>query len=57
MAGIKDIWSKTAGQTRTKINLIGAVMDALKKLSRLKIGPEDVQKLGIIEGRARKGEK
>ena len=31
-AGIKDIYSKTFGQTRTKINLAKACFDALKKL-------------------------
>ncbi|MEK6937484.1 MAG: 30S ribosomal protein S5 [Nanoarchaeota archaeon] len=51
LAGIKDIWSKTDGQTSTKINLIQATMDALHKLSEMKIKPDDVPKLGIIEGK------
>ncbi|MBU0460173.1 MAG: 30S ribosomal protein S5 [Nanoarchaeota archaeon] len=51
LAGIKDIWSKTQGQTKTKLNLIYALVDALKKLSEIKIKPEDVAKLGIVEGR------
>jgi small subunit ribosomal protein S5 len=33
LAGIKDIWSKTKGSTTTTLNLIYALMDALKKLS------------------------
>ncbi len=51
LAGIKDIWSKTEGQTKTKLNLIYALFDALEKLSKIKIKPEDVAKLGVIEGR------
>jgi small subunit ribosomal protein S5 len=30
-AGVKDIYSKTFGQTRTKINLAKACFEALKK--------------------------
>jgi len=56
LAGIKDIWSKTIGQTKTKMNLISALMDALKKLSETKIKPEDIQKLGIVEGRVKSKE-
>ncbi|RLE43172.1 30S ribosomal protein S5 [Candidatus Woesearchaeota archaeon] len=49
-AGIKDVWSKTFGQTRTKINLALACFDALKKLIMIKVKPEAVEKLGIVEG-------
>lgn len=50
MAGIKDIWSGTSGQTRTTVNLIYACFDALKKLAEIKIRKEDAEKLGLIEG-------
>ncbi|MBI2662503.1 30S ribosomal protein S5 [Candidatus Woesearchaeota archaeon] len=53
LAGIKDVWSKTEGQTGTKLNLIYALVDALKKLSEVKIKPEDVRKLGIVEGKVK----
>ncbi|MFH1249362.1 MAG: 30S ribosomal protein S5 [archaeon] len=36
LAGIKDIYSKTFGQTRTKINLVKACFLALKKLDEMK---------------------
>ncbi|MBW2979099.1 30S ribosomal protein S5 [Candidatus Woesearchaeota archaeon] len=49
-AGIKDVFSKTFGQTRTKINLALACFDALKKLIMVKVKPKAVEKLGIIEG-------
>ena len=51
LAGIKDVWSRTSGQTKVKLNLIEALMDALKKLSEIKVKPEDIEKLGIIEGK------
>ena len=50
IAGIKDIWSETFGQTRTKINLIYACFGALKKLMEVKIQKETQEKLGVIEG-------
>ena len=50
IAGIKDVWSKTFGQTRTKINLIYACFGALKKLMEVKLQKEDEKKLGIVEG-------
>ena len=51
LAGIKDIWSKTKGQTKTKINLVMALIDALKKLSEVKIKEKDVENYAIVEGR------
>ncbi len=36
-AGYKDIWSKTWGQTRKKINFIHATMNALRKASQMKV--------------------
>ncbi|MCW1300905.1 MAG: 30S ribosomal protein S5 [Candidatus Nanoarchaeia archaeon] len=36
LAGIKDVWSQTFGETRTRINLIFACFEALKNLSRIK---------------------
>jgi len=56
LAGIKDVWSKTKGQTKTKGNLIYACEDALKKLSRVKPKKEYEEKYGIIEGIYKKTE-
>lgn len=36
MAGIRDIYSRTFGQTRTKINLAKACFEALKKIMEIK---------------------
>ncbi len=49
-AGIKDIWAKGYGQTGSKINLIKACEQALKKLCTTKIHDKDKDNLGIIEG-------
>jgi small subunit ribosomal protein S5 len=51
LAGIKDIWSKTEGQTKTKLNLIEALLDALRNLTEAKVRPEDVANLGLVDGK------
>lgn len=37
LAGYKDIWSKSIGQTRKKINFVNAVVNALYAASRVKV--------------------
>ncbi len=49
LAGIKDVYSKTFGQTRTKINLINACFNALKNLSKMKTD-EDYSESDGVEG-------
>ncbi|MEM4245644.1 MAG: 30S ribosomal protein S5 [Candidatus Nanoarchaeia archaeon] len=51
LAGIKDIYSRTFGQTRTKINHVYACFEALKKLGEVRIPEEYRSKAGIKEGR------
>lgn len=50
-AGIKDVWSKTKGQTKTKTNLISACFGALKNLVKMKIAKRYFDELGIVEGK------
>ncbi len=50
MAGIKDVWSRTKGQTTSKINLVLACEKALRNLVTTKVQPQHVQNLGITEG-------
>lgn len=50
LAGIKDIWSQTKGHTKTKSNLVKACFLALQQLSEVKIRPEHVEQLAIVEG-------
>ncbi|MBU4493609.1 MAG: 30S ribosomal protein S5, partial [Nanoarchaeota archaeon] len=56
MAGIKDVWSKTKGQTKVKTNLIGACFDALKQLSSTRVQQRYYKSLGIAEGAIEKEE-
>jgi small subunit ribosomal protein S5 len=37
VAGYKDMWTKTYGQTRKKINFINATVKALKKATEMKV--------------------
>ena len=57
LAGIKDIFSKTLGQTRTKTNLIVACMEALRQLTKIKTTKDDSVKLGLVEGKERHNKK
>ncbi|MBW3013137.1 30S ribosomal protein S5 [Candidatus Woesearchaeota archaeon] len=50
LAGVKDVWSRTKGQTRIKLNLIHALFEALKQLISTKSLPAHLQELGIVEG-------
>lgn len=50
LAGIKDVYTYTEGQTATKLNFFMACFKALKNLARVKVKPEFVQKAGIVEG-------
>ncbi len=50
LAGIKDIWSRTEGQTRSKLNLLYACFEALKKLMYFKLEPSKAEMFNIVEG-------
>ncbi|MBW2988325.1 30S ribosomal protein S5 [Candidatus Woesearchaeota archaeon] len=50
LAGIRDVWSQTKGQTKTKTNLIKACFDALSKLLECKIPEKTRATLSIVEG-------
>lgn len=56
MAGIEDIWAKTRGQSKTKINMISACIDALKKLSSTKIPSAAIKQAKIEDGPIRREE-
>jgi len=51
IAGIKDVWSKTLGQTSTTINLVSACFDALRKLVEMKMLTKNKEQIGVVEGR------
>ena len=50
LAGIKDIWSRTEGQTRSKLNLLYACFGALQKLMQFKINQKSAGAISVIEG-------
>jgi small subunit ribosomal protein S5 len=52
LSGINDVWSKSRGQRVTRMNLIGAIFDALKKLAAYRIDTETQEKIGMKTGRA-----
>jgi hypothetical protein len=56
MAGIKDVWSKTKGQTKVKTNLVLACFNALKQLSSTRVQQRYYKNLGIVEGAIEKKE-
>ena len=51
LAGIKDVWSRTRGQSKTKINQTKACFEALKMLSKTKVKADDAEKFNIVTGR------
>lgn len=53
LAGIKDVWSRTDGQTRSKLNLLSACFEALQKLIQFKIKQKDAEAFHIVEGSAK----
>lgn len=50
LAGVKDIWTKTRGQTRNMVNFAYACEEALRKLSQIKIKEEHFKTLAVVEG-------
>ncbi len=54
MAGIDDIWSKAKGQTKTKLNMIYACVDALKQLTKTKIPGKLEEENKIVSGSIKK---
>ena len=50
MAGIRDIWSRSEGQTRSKLNVLYACFEALKKLMQFKLDNKTAESLKVVEG-------
>lgn len=50
LSGVKDVWSTARGQTRSKQNMINALMGALSKLNATKIPARSLESLGVCEG-------
>ncbi len=50
LAGIKDVWIKSRGDTRTRINFVRAVFDAIRKLAKYKTNEEFKKISGLSMG-------
>ncbi|PKK85964.1 MAG: 30S ribosomal protein S5 [Thermoplasmata archaeon HGW-Thermoplasmata-1] len=50
LAGVKDAWGFTRGQTRTTVNYATAAYEALRKTSETRVLPAQRQKLSIASG-------
>ncbi|AHF79609.1 30S ribosomal protein S5 [Thermococcus paralvinellae] len=51
LAGVKDVWSQSFGETRTTVNFAKAVFNALYNTNKVAIKPDMIEKYGIIVGR------
>jgi len=50
IAGVKDCWAYTEGQTQTTVNYAKAVMAALEKNIEMRMLPHEKQSLGVVVG-------
>ena len=50
LAGVKDVWGLTRGQSRTTVNYAKATFNALAKVSTFKINEEQRERLKIRTG-------
>lgn len=57
IAGIKDVWSDSLGQTVTKVNFINACVAALKQTMSTKANQRAIAETGAIEGNIKDAEK
>jgi len=50
LAGVKDIWSQTRGQTQTTLNTASATFEAIKNTSTMKVNKEQIKSCAIVAG-------
>ncbi len=50
LAGIKNVWSKSLGQTKNKVNFIKALEQAMRKLSTTRVQARHREKLAVLDG-------
>ncbi|ALV61941.1 SSU ribosomal protein S2e (S5p) [Thermococcus sp. 2319x1] len=51
LAGVRDVWSQTLGETRTTVNFAKAVFEALYNTNSVAVKPEMIERYGIVVGR------
>jgi len=54
LAGIQNVWSKSFGQSKNKINVIKATVQALRRLSVTNIQARHVEELSLVDGSVKK---
>ena len=52
LAGIRDVWSASRGQTQTTVNFAKAVFAALQQTTTTSVQEKAMKQIGIITGRA-----
>jgi len=50
LAGIKDVWSRSYGQTQTTLNFARAIFDALGKTNNMSVQQRHIDRIGIVAG-------
>ena len=50
LAGVKDCWAFTKGQTKTIVNYAKAVFDALKSNAETRITSDEISRISIVSG-------
>lgn len=50
LAGVKDCWAFTKGQTKTIVNYAKAVFNALQRNAEMRITQKEVNKINIVSG-------
>ncbi len=50
LAGVRNVWSKSFGQTKNKVNFIKALERALRTLSTTRVEAADTERLALVDG-------
>ena len=50
LAGVKDCWAFTKGQTKTIVNYAKAVFNALKRNAEMRVTQKEIKKINIVSG-------
>ncbi|NOQ56391.1 MAG: 30S ribosomal protein S5 [Nanohaloarchaea archaeon] len=50
LAGIRDVWGKSRGQTKTRLNFVKAIFGSLQQLNKMRVSEEVKTSTGMVEG-------
>ena len=51
LAGIKDVWSRSDGQTQTTLNMARSIFNALAETNNMSVQQRHVERIGIVSGK------